>query len=143
MPRVDLDGLSPRDIDQLAQHAALLRDRNRGGSCETASPARVAAAILDRASDDFTKHAELTQSRMSMATPAMPLSLDNVVDAFTYHPWERDQVDAGAQVVEALIAAAKVILRVVPAGADRTVALRKLREARMDANSAITHRGRF
>jgi len=72
-----------------------------------------------------------------------PLTLANVEDAFQYHPWSLHQEEAGDQVREALVMAAKVILRVVPPGPDRSVALRKLREARMDSNSAITHGGRF
>lgn len=76
-------------------------------------------------------------------TPSTPLTLDNVEDAFTYHAWQPDQTAAGKQVVDALVTAAKVILEVVPAGPDRSVAIRKLRETRMDCNSAITHGGRF
>lgn len=72
-----------------------------------------------------------------------PVSLDNVVECFTFQPWESDQIAAGRLVVAALIEATKVILTNVPSCPDRTVAIRKLREARMDANSAITHRGRF
>jgi hypothetical protein len=75
--------------------------------------------------------------------PARGLTLDNVEDAFRYHAWHPGQVDRGNQVREALVSAAKVILRNVPEGPDRSVALRKLREVRMDANSAITHNGRF
>jgi hypothetical protein len=71
------------------------------------------------------------------------LTLDIVEVAFTYQPWDSFQTDAGAQVRDALVAAAKVILRVVPEGPDKSVALRKLREVQMDANSAITHGGRF
>lgn len=71
------------------------------------------------------------------------LTLENVDEAFRYHTWSRYQNDCGEQVRDALIAAAKVILRVVPDGPDRSTALRKLREVRMDANSAITHQGRF
>jgi hypothetical protein len=76
-------------------------------------------------------------------TPTTPLTLDNVEDAFTYHAWQPDQTAAGKQVVDALVTAAKVILNVVPPGPDRSVAIRKLRETRMDCNSAITHGGRF
>lgn len=71
------------------------------------------------------------------------LTLDNVEDAFRYHPWHPGQADRGNQVREALVSAAKVILRNVPEGPDRSTALRKLREVRMDANSAITHNGQF
>lgn len=71
------------------------------------------------------------------------LTLENVENAFRYHPWNAYQVQCGDQVRDALVAAAKAILRNVPPGPDRSAALRKLREARMDANSAITHGGRF
>ncbi len=71
------------------------------------------------------------------------LVLSNLRDCFEYHPWDEEQTKIGGLVREALISAAEVILREVPPCPDRSVALRKLREARMDANSAITHRGKF
>lgn len=71
------------------------------------------------------------------------LTLDNVETAFTYHPWNLDQKDDGDQVREALITAAKTILRNVPESPTRTRALNCLVDARMLANAAITHRGRF
>ena len=71
------------------------------------------------------------------------VTLETIGECFTYHPWHPSQVDAGEIVREALVAAARAILRAVPAGPDRSVAIRKLREARMDANSAITFGGRF
>ena len=60
-------------------------------------------------------------------------------EMFDYRPWSEQQIDAGLMVRQALRAAAAVIISNVPPCPDRTVALRKLREARMDANSAITH----
>ncbi len=66
-----------------------------------------------------------------------------VNDQYTYHPWTDAQIEAGKHVVHALKAAAHAICNYVPASPDRSVALRKLREARMDANSAITHGGRY
>lgn len=71
------------------------------------------------------------------------LTLGNVADAFEYHPWGPDQREAGEIVREALVAAAKAILRSVPQGPSRTRALNHLIDARMIANAAITHRGRF
>lgn len=68
---------------------------------------------------------------------------DNLEDCFTYHEWDDEQKDAGKNVREALMEAARVILVNVPPCPDRSVAIRKLREARMDANSAITHHGKF
>ena len=66
-----------------------------------------------------------------------------IEDMFFYHSWEKAQERAGAQVREALAAAVAVIVENVPPCPDRSTAIRKLREARMDANSAITHRGRY
>lgn len=64
-------------------------------------------------------------------------------DAFTYHSWDADQKARGAVVRDALKEAVRAIITVVPPGPDRTVAIRKIREARMDANSAITHQGKY
>lgn len=64
-------------------------------------------------------------------------------DMFTYHAWSPDQVEKGTIVREALKAVALAIITNVPASADRSAALRKIREARMDANSAITFDGRY
>lgn len=72
-----------------------------------------------------------------------PFTLNNIDDAMGYQVWNEHQIEAGAIVREALTLAAKAILRSVPAGPYRTVAIRKLLEARMDANAAITFRGRF
>lgn len=68
---------------------------------------------------------------------------DAIDDAFEYHSWDADQVEAGRRIREALAAAVKTIVAHAPPCPDRTVAIRKLREARMDANSAITHRGKY
>jgi len=66
-----------------------------------------------------------------------------VDDMFTYHRWNDVQVEQGSRVREVLANAVKLIIRTVPAGPDRSAAIRKLREARMDCNSAITHDGRY
>ena len=66
-----------------------------------------------------------------------------VDDMFVYHPWNEDQQKMGAGVREVLAQAVKTIIELVPAGPDRTVAIRKIREARMDCNSAITHGGKY
>ena len=70
-------------------------------------------------------------------------TLQNIEDAMNYQPWTRDQQEAGAVVREALTAAAKAILRSVPDGAFRSVALRNIIDARMNSNAAISFRGRF
>lgn len=73
-------------------------------------------------------------------TPEVAAAID---DAFQYHPWNDQQMDAGVAVRAALAEAVKVIVHHVPPCPDRSAAIRKLREARMDANSAITHNGRY
>lgn len=66
-----------------------------------------------------------------------------VRDAFEYHPWNQTQIEHGKSVRDALITAVLEIIRYVPPCPDRTTAIRKIREARMDCNSAITHGGKY
>lgn len=91
--------------------------------------------------------AKMQSAEMQRVGSQRPLSarmtVDNVREAFTYAPWDQEQVDAGKQVTEALIAAAETILRVVPESPLRTRAINGLFDARMIANAAITHRGKF
>jgi hypothetical protein len=79
-------------------------------------------------------------TRADRLTPDVEAAID---DAFDYHPWDQDQTQKGVAVREHLAAAVKVIVRDVPPCPDRSAAIRKLREARMDCNSAITHRGKY
>jgi hypothetical protein len=64
-------------------------------------------------------------------------------DLYTYHPWNEKQKEQGEAIRDALMKAHLIIVGNAPPGPDRDVALRKLREARMDANSAITNGGRY
>jgi hypothetical protein len=66
-----------------------------------------------------------------------------IIDMFEYHKWDDSKIDAGSAVRQALIDAVKIIVARVPPGPDRSTAIRKIREARMDANSAITHGGKY
>jgi len=77
------------------------------------------------------------------ATEVTPEVEQAVNDAFEYHPWTPEMIEAGKRVRKALAAAVVEVIRSVPPGPDRTVAIRKIREARMDANSAITHGGKY
>lgn len=81
---------------------------------------------------DFTRATELTLE--------VAAAID---DAFEYHPWSEDAIARGKMVRVALAEAVKTIVENVPPGPDRTTAIRKIREARMDANSAITHGGKY
>jgi hypothetical protein len=75
--------------------------------------------------------------------PSEPFTLDNIDAAMRYQPWNVDQMQAGEEVRDALTMAAKAILRRVPDGPFRSVALREIINARMNANAAISFRGRF
>ena len=66
-----------------------------------------------------------------------------IVDMFEYHRWDEQKIEKGKAVREALMKAVEVIVENVPPGPDRTVAIRKIREARMDCNSAIKHDGNY
>lgn len=81
---------------------------------------------------DFTRAKDLT-----------PEVIDSIDDAFRYHPWSLLQAELGASVRHALAEAVKVIVANVPPSPDRSAAIRKIREARMDCNSAITHGGKY
>lgn len=81
---------------------------------------------------DFTRATELT--------PEVDAAVD---DAFEYHRWIEKQEAQGGAVRSILAHAVKTIIANVPPCPDRTTAIRKLREARMDCNSAITHNGKY
>lgn len=81
---------------------------------------------------DFTRASELTAEVKH-----------SIADAFEYHPWTPAMFEHGKRVREALAAAVEVIVENVPPSPDRSAAIRKIREARMDCNSAITHNGHY
>jgi len=81
---------------------------------------------------DFTRATELNAAVIA-----------EIDDAFEYHRWDAEQEKQGAAIREALATAVKVIVANAPACPDRSSAIRKLREARMDSNSAISHHGRY
>jgi hypothetical protein len=81
---------------------------------------------------DLTRAAELN-AEVSKEVDAM----------FTYQPWDEDQTARGTKVREALANAAKVIIANVPPSPDRSSAIRLVRQARMESNSAISFRGRY
>lgn len=73
-----------------------------------------------------------------------PESMDALLaDVMDYHPWDKEQIRDGGIVKDALTEALSAILCLVPPCADRSTAIRKLRECRMDCNSAITHKGKY
>lgn len=68
---------------------------------------------------------------------------EQLQDIFTYHAATIDQVELYNAVNDAFLACAKTINKVLPEGAGKTVAIRKLSEARMQANHSIALEGRF
>jgi hypothetical protein len=81
---------------------------------------------------DFTRARELTTE-----------VAEAIDEAFLYQPWTHKMTARGVAVRVALADAVKIIVANAPPCPDRTTAIRKIREARMDANSAITHNGRY
>jgi len=65
------------------------------------------------------------------------LTEDNIDKVFTYQPATPEQQKAYATIRQAGIAFARAILQNAPSCADRTTAVRCVREARMWANAAI------
>jgi hypothetical protein len=80
---------------------------------------------------------------LNRAIEANDFVKEEIVDMFMYHPWDEDKKARGLKVRVALENCYAVIIDNVPPGPDRSVALRKLREARMDCNSSITHGGKY
>lgn len=64
-------------------------------------------------------------------------------ERFTYKQWTDEQVEHGRAVTEGAIEFALDIVQHVPPSATRTRALNLIEEARMLANAAITHGGKF
>jgi hypothetical protein len=77
-------------------------------------------------------------------TTARPLSDEEIIkDLFTYHaPQNKETVMKYEVVRDAAKHLALQIWKACPYGADRTAAIRKLREAVMTANAAIALEGR-
>lgn len=109
---------------------------NEKGTIENGNPRAGIPLPIERsagmARPDFTRATHLT--------PEVAQAID---DAFDYHEWDERKINQGRAVRAALAEAVKVIVENVPPCPDRTTAIRKIREARMDANSAITHDGRW
>jgi len=86
-------------------------------------------------------YASRDEARAQCGTGAVPAGLDEnyIIDQlFTYHPANQFTQPKSETIREAAKYFAKVLLNNVPAGADRTAAIRKLREAVMTANAGIS-----
>jgi hypothetical protein len=71
------------------------------------------------------------------------VTLETLDDVFSYHAPEGDQPQRYVTIREGAKAFARIILENAPRSADRSSALRKVREAVMDANSAIANKGTY
>jgi hypothetical protein len=73
------------------------------------------------------------------ATGLTPEVEEAVDCAFEYHhpKWNEKQIKDGKTIRDALETAVNRIVELVPPGPDRAVAIRKIRDARMDCNCAI------
>lgn len=71
------------------------------------------------------------------------MNKQQIKDMMDYHSWDDEKIAKGTLVREALSQALEVIFAIVPDSPDKSVAIRKIREARMDCNSAITHDGKY
>jgi hypothetical protein len=80
---------------------------------------------------------------ITRATAVDQQTAEAIQDLFSYRPFDQDQTARSNKVREALVAALVTIIEHVPPCPDRSAAIRKLREARMDANSAISFRGKY
>lgn len=69
------------------------------------------------------------------------VSLDNVKEVCTYHPPSREQWAAFERIEYEAVAFITTILEVCPESADRSDAIRKVREARMAADVSIALKG--
>ncbi len=139
--KANLLDMSTEDLEELQNQAyreRLRRMENGGAQC-LSDPAPV--AHLGKAVDMGSTAGQSRQPAGGMLTER--LTLGNIDDAMHYQPWGPGQQEDGEQVREALTAAAKAILRNVPDGAFRAVALRNIIDARMNANAGISFRGRF
>jgi hypothetical protein len=93
-----------------------------------------------------------SKERQAMATNVQSINGSNsspeeiaavVDDMMTFHPWTPEQLEMGAPVRYAAKGFISALLQFVPPSADRSAAIRHVREALYSANGAITHMGKY
>lgn len=72
----------------------------------------------------------------------MAITKEDLENWFTHHPPVGDQVEHYVQLRKAGHELSELILRLAPASADQSAAVRKVREAVMTANAAIACGGK-
>lgn len=86
---------------------------------------------------------DATPLNLNYATGNSPEVRALIEERFTYRQWTAEQVNHGKVVTGAGIDFASAIVEHVPPSPTRTRALDLIEEARMLANAAITHGGKF
>jgi hypothetical protein len=66
-----------------------------------------------------------------------------ITDIFSYHPPTQVQRETYEEINEAFIECANAIVPLLPDGPGKTVAIRKLSDARMAANASVALEGKF
>lgn len=148
---LNTNGLSRDQEMDLVKRIEVYRFQNRNGAdeaqCDQAAAGPMSGhaheLVRDRNAENETKAVDPRRAGSSRLFVTEEVSLENVDQIMAYQPWTPDQIAAGDVVRETLIAAVRAILRVVPRCANRTKAINHLIDARMDANAAISFRGRF
>lgn len=92
---------------------------------------RTRQEIWDEVSEISKEQWEFLEDRMGK------VNKDNLEKVFTYQPPTKEMVEKMICVSDHCIALGNIILGLVPECADKSDALRKLRELRMIVNSAI------
>lgn len=142
---INTNGLSPRDVQELQKHSEMLRFKN--AECDSSRPTTAGDCNKEWAPSGAASNSLSNQTTGMGAGVGQRLTeevtLENLDEVMRYQPWMPEQVQAGDIVREALTAAVRAILRVVPRCPSRTKAVNHLIDARMDANAGISFRGRF
>ena len=79
--------------------------------------------------------------RDSLATMDLPSAEEALRKLFTYQTPSAEMVQAMQEIRESALVLSQVIARLCPQGADRSAAIRKLRESVMTANASIVLSG--
>lgn len=112
-----------------------IKDRIDDFLAEVVSP--VAETMKNRKIMTATKEKNMTQQIPRPMHPSNRPTLENLTELFTYHaPTEVDKL-AYDKINKAAQEFARVVLETCPECADRSAAIRLVREARMVANASI------
>ena len=72
-----------------------------------------------------------------------PLSKQDLIDIFSHHPPSQGDTKRYQAIRAGALQFAQILIENTPPSADQTVAIRKLRESVMTANSAVALKGKY